>query len=252
MDGVLLKNIIGALEPILEEATFNFTEKKQVTLRGLDPQKVSAVNLKCLPGAFKEYECTKPSKITVSISELSKILKRVSGGAEVNLSYNPSKINKLVIRIKGKYTSTFRLNLMNPMIEETPLPRVYLPYIAKFVTKSFEDGLNDVMLYSNNVILHGRKDSITLHGSGDMADVGVEFKSNTDALLSIEIEKNIPEVKTCYSLTFLQGIVKACSPISDIVVLAFDTNKPIQLLFSLPKMVQVTYWLAPRKPEVSA
>jgi len=245
MDGGYFKNLVSAMEPLLDEAKLNFYPEAKLTVRGMEPGKVAMLDIECSAGMFKEYECDKNFLIGISMIELSKIAKRISSSSVVELRKESGK-SSLDIVLEGKYKSKFSMKMLETVHEKLPVPKVKSTYIVKLFTKPFLDALDDIALYSTLVTFKGEKDKLLLTGSGDVADVSIELLPKSETCVSITSEVN--QATSTYQISYVKEIIKGASGISDVMILGFGKTKPMEIVFNQPKVMRAKFWVAPRVP----
>src|SRR6267143_836223 len=68
-DARLFRNLIGAISSLIEEADFN-ASPDGIKLRSMDPSHIAMVDFEWPKTAFDTYECTAPTKLRLSVSNL--------------------------------------------------------------------------------------------------------------------------------------------------------------------------------------
>ena len=112
-DAKMLKDMMGAISILVDEATFDLTADG-IKLRAMDPSRVAMVDFEWPKTVFDEYSCSDNAKMCINISELLKLLRRTGKDESVELSLN-EKTGKLKIAIRGKYSRTFNMPTLEAM-----------------------------------------------------------------------------------------------------------------------------------------
>ena len=240
-DAKFLKDMIGAISILIDEATFNLTPEG-IKLRAMDPSRVAMVDFEWPKTVFDEYNCSETTKMCVNISEMLKLLKRTGKDESVELALD-EKTGRLKITIKGKYTRTFNMPTLEAMEEEVPTPKVSFNIKAKATTEGLREAIEDASLVSDHVRIEADKEKIVMNARGDLMGATIELKKGSDALLDLEAKE---PSKATFSLSYLSEIVKAAVTTSDVASLEFSTDMPIKLDFKQPKEGKLTFYLAPR------
>ena len=126
-DARLFRNLIGAISSLIEEADFN-ANSEGIKLRSMDPSHIAMVDFEWPKTAFDSYECTSPTKLRLSVSNLLKLLKRTRSDESVEIVYDDAN-KKLNITLKGKIVRKFITPTLDPSTEEVPTPKV--PFNAR-------------------------------------------------------------------------------------------------------------------------
>jgi len=240
-DAKFLKDMMGAISILIDEATFNLTADG-IKLRAMDPSRVAMVDFEWPKTVFDEYKCSETTKMCINISEMLKLLRRTGKDESVELALD-EKTGRLKIIIKGKYTRTFNMPTLEAMEEEVPTPKVAFNVKAKTTTEGLREAIEDASLVSDHVKIEADNEKILMNATGDLMGATIELKKGSDALLDLETKE---PSKATFSLSYLSEIVKAAVTTSDVASLEFSSDMPIKLDFKQPKEGKLTYYLAPR------
>ena len=240
-DAKLLKDMMGAISILVDEATFDLTPEG-IKLRAMDPSRVAMVDFEWPKAVFDEYSCDENMKMCINISEMLKLLRRTGKDESVELSLD-DKTGKLKIAIKGTYSRTFNMPTLEAMDEEVPTPKVTFNVSAKTTTQGLREAIEDASLVSDHVRIEANDDKITMNASGDIMGANIEFTKGDDVLLEMTAKE---ASKATFSLSYLSEIVKASVPTSEIVMIEFSTDMPIKLDFQQEKDGKLKFFLAPR------
>lgn len=240
-DAKLLKDMMGAISILVDEATFDLTPEG-IKLRAMDPSRVAMVDFEWPKAVFDEYLCDENMKMCINISEMLKLLRRTGKDESVELSLD-DKTGKLKIAIKGTYSRTFNMPTLEAMDEEVPTPKVTFNVSAKTTTQGLREAIEDASLVSDHVRIEANDDKMTMNASGDIMGANIEFTKGDDVLLEMTAKE---ASKATFSLSYLSEIVKASVPTSEIVMIEFSTDMPIKLDFQQEKDGKLKFFLAPR------
>jgi len=208
----------------------------------MDPSRVAMVDFEWPKTVFDEYSCEENMKMCINISEMLKLLRRTGKDESVELSLD-DKTGKLKIAIKGKYSRTFNMPTLEAMDEEVPTPKVTFNVSAKATTQGLREAIEDASLVSDHVKIEAENDKMILNAAGDIMGAKIEFTVGSDVLLEMKAKQ---ASKATFSLSYLSEIVRAALPTSEIVVIEFSTDMPIQLDFQQEKEGKLKFFLAPR------
>jgi len=241
VDAKILKDMMGAISILVDEATFDLTPDG-IKLRSMDPSRVAMVDFEWPKTVFDEYTCSEAMKMCINISEMLKLLKRAGKDESVEL-FLDEKTGRLKIAIKGKYTRTFNMPTLEAIEEEVPTPKVTFNIRAKATTEGLRAAIEDASLVSDHVRIEADNEKIVMNATGDIMGATIEFKKGSDVLLDMETKE---ASKATFSLSYLSEILKAAVATSEIATLEFSTDMPIKLDFQQEKEGKLTYYLAPR------
>ena len=237
----LWKNLIGAISPLVDEASFDL-DPEGIKLRAMDPSHVAMVDMGLPKTIFDEYFSDKPTKLCVNIAEMLKLLKRVGGDESIELELD-EKSARLTMTLKSNYVRIFSMATLEPLSEEIPTPKISFNSIAKITTDSIRNAVDDISTVSDQIQFEMVDDKFIVHASGTLGSVTIKLDKESDEVLYFEIKE---ASKAIFSLNYLSEMVKAASNISDIVSIEFSTDMPLGLNFKLPQGGGLQYYLAPR------
>jgi proliferating cell nuclear antigen len=237
----LLRDMVNAISILVDEATFKI-EPEGLKLRAMDPSRVAMIDFEWPKAIFEEYECAKPSKMCVNISELLKLLRRAGKTETVELSLE-EKTGRLQIIVTGKYNRSFTMQTLDAIEEEVPTPKIDFNIKAKTTTQGLSQAIEDAQLVSDHVRIEADTEKLLLVASGDLMGANITLQKGSELLLDLEVKE---PSKATYSLSYLSEIIKAASATSDIATLEFSTDMPIRIDFQQTKDGKLTFFLAPR------
>ncbi|MEM1587226.1 MAG: proliferating cell nuclear antigen (pcna) [Candidatus Bathyarchaeia archaeon] len=240
-DTKTFKSVIDAISAIIDEATF-VIGPENIRLRAMDPSRVAMVDWEMRKTSFDEYEADEESKVCINLSEFKKVLKRAGKDDIIEFS-SGERGDNVEVRIRGRYTRTFTLPILEASEEEVPEPKLTFNAKVTLTTDDFYETLKDAELVSDNVRIEADEDGLIMNAKGDVSGTRIEIKKGSDALISLEVEE---PSKATFSLSYLTDIVKTASDTSDIVTLEFSTDMPLRLDFRQRYDGKLVYLLAPR------
>jgi len=240
-DVKLLRDILVSISTLIDEGTFN-TSPEGIKLRSMDPSRVAMVDFTMQKTVFDEYISDKNEKICINLGELLKLLKRAKRDENLEILLD-EETGQLIVRIRGKYTRTFRMPTLEVTEEEIPIPKVTFNAKVTLTADGLRQSLEDVALVSDHVRMETDGEKFIMSAKGEIMGATIELKKGSEALLSLEIKE---PSRATYPLSYLSDIVKAASATSDVVALEFSTDMPIRLDFKQPYDGTLVYYLAPR------
>ena len=240
-DARLWKNLITAIATLVDEASFNINEEG-IRLRAMDPSHVAMVDFEWPKTTFDEYVCNEPTKLSVNVAEMLKLLRRIGGDESIELVLEAGS-PKLMMVLRSKYTWTFGMSTLEPSTEEVPTPKISFNVSARLTTSLLRNALEDASAVSDHIVFDASGEKLAMKATGDVGNVVVEVEKGTDELLNLEAKDNS---HSTFSLNYLSEMVKAASNLSDVVLLEFSTDMPIRLNFEMPSKGKLQYYLAPR------
>lgn len=231
-----LVRIIECISTILDEATFNATEKGLKVL-SMDPSHLAMIDLKISGEVFDRYSCEGALSISVNVQDLLKFMRR--GGEKLAISLDEEK-KRLDLEFSiGEYKRSFTLSTLEEREEKTPIPRMSFDAVVKMPSSKLMEAIGDAKLVSEYVRFEADESGLAIRAEGDtMSTASVIGRTE---LQELNVEK---KSKATYSVAYLGDIVRAGRNTSDNVRMEFSTDKPIMLDFEIPSG-KLVYYLAP-------
>jgi proliferating cell nuclear antigen len=254
-DARLFRNLIGAISSLIEEADFNATPEG-IKLRSMDPSHIAMVDFEWPKTAFDSYECSSPTKLRLSVSNLLKLLKRTKSDESVEIVYDGAN-KKLNITLRNKIIRKFITPTLEPSTEEVPTPKVPFNARVKITAVSLRDIIDDAQSISDNVKLEVSAEKLTVRAAGELSSAIIELDKGSDAILELDLRREVDPktgqpvtdptpARATYNLNYFGEIIRAGSGASEVASLEFSTNMPIKVEFEMPHQGRLLYYLAPR------
>lgn len=240
-DARLFRNLIGAISSLIEEADFNATPDG-IKLRSMDPSHIAMVDFEWPKTAFDIYECSTPTRLRLSVSNILKLLKRTRSDESVEIVYDDAN-KKLNITLKNKIVRKFITPTLEPSTEEVPTPKVPFNARVKITAASLRDIIDDAQSISDNVKLEVSPERFVVRAAGELTSAVIELEKGSDAILELDAKE---ACRATYNLNYLGEIIRAGSGASEVTSLEFSTNMPIKVEFEMPQQGRLLYYLAPR------
>lgn len=236
----ILKDSINAIASFITEATFEIT-KDGLQLIAMDPASVAMVIFKMLPTAFSEYDVDEAQKITLSLGNLSQVLKRARSSDTLVLTLTEDK-SRLKLIMKGTFTRTFLIPLIEGGEESHTVPNLEFDVVVEMDSSVLKEGIKDADMVSDSVIFEADAEKFLLYATGENSEVKLELTRDSPALISLQAKK---AAKAKYSIDYLEKMLKG-TKISENVVIKFSQDYPMQLDCKVLDRVQLSFILAPR------
>lgn len=236
-----LKDSISIISDLVSEAVFSIDENG-IELIAMDPANVAMVIFKMLPSIFAEYKVDKKTEISLNLSNLKQVLRRV-GGNDV-LTIEMSKENRLKMIIKGRGTRTFLLPLIDIEEKEQKVPELTFPVNIELPSEDLNNAIEDADIVGESVSFSAEKDKFLITSEGDLSKVNVELKDGDDIKIKSD-ENNV--IKSKYSIEYLKKMIQGTKIADDgSVRVQFNKDYPLKLEYKTIDKVQLAFILAPR------
>lgn len=236
-----LKDSISIISDLVAEARFSI-DKDGIELVAMDPANVAMVIFKMLPSSFAEYKIDKKTDISINLSNLKQVLRRVQPNDLLTLEIG--KENRLKIIIKGRGTRTFSLPLIDMEEKEQKIPNLNFLVNIDMSTEDLNNAIEDVDVVGESVTFTAEKDKFLISSEGDLSKVNIEIKEDDNTKI-VSDPNNVLKAK--YSIEYLKKMAQG-SKLSDTnkVKIHFNKDYPLKLEYQTIDKVHLAFILAPR------
>ena len=229
--------LLGAMN---EEMTLTINDEG-ISARSMDSSHVEMIDCTIPPSTFDDYVIDEEVKVTVSITELKKVLERFDMNKDTTMiiTHDVEKAQLLLKASRSdKRLRQFSVNLMDPLEDEMPEPKIMYNASVRIILEDFEEALISANMYTENVVFiltESTEPMLRVEGKGDLGAYWDEITA---------IEGTIKDdCKATYTMSYLTELVKALKPLSEMVTLHMSTDMPLHLNVELEG--KLLLWLAP-------
>ena len=238
----IFRDVLKAVTVVNEEAEITI-DPQGLKIIQMGPDHVCMVDLNLSRGFFDHYEVKDDRRFALNLKEVIKLLFNRKTG---KLKDSNLEISIDTDRIKFKGSGQLRgvktYNLLDPLEEEVPPPKVIFRAKTRILANSFKKIIDDCTVNSN----------ISITADPDL----LVFKcENDDYLEEHKIDRYADDMldlwsdgtqKAIYELEYLGNFARALKKISDVVTLEFTTDLPMKISADLPYESHLIYWTAPK------
>ncbi len=241
----VLKNMIEMLATIIDECDITITPEA-FTIAAQDPSKIIFAYLTIPKKSFSEYICEKKQIVTINLTDLDKIMKRIIPKEVLEIGYSED-IAKIKIRMRkkniGKF-KTFSLSTLDITLDTYVIQKFLdIKYDSK-ICMDIKDMIDDIKngeIYSDEIEIRTIKNKgIEFESSGPIGEMEL-------LILEKELEEFSIQNKSImtFSLNFLSRIMKA-NPFIEKMVIELKNNRPLKFIFDIIGGGKLYCFLAPR------
>jgi len=219
------KDLLVALNALSEEIEFT-VNPEGLTAMQMDPSHCAMFVLKMPSNAFERWDVVEEQKFTVNVTDLvKKILKNTYKDESVELSYDQDRA-RLDVTLRSDIVRRKDVPTLEPIDEEVPLPKIFFKAHARVVLKGLVKALKDFNELSEHTTIAFENDSLILSQSGDVGHQSTPFEKYGDNLIDLKYEE---DTRTTFTMSYLEKIVRAIQPLSEVVNLDLSTDMPVKI-----------------------
>jgi len=234
----LLSDIISIISELVLEVRIK-VNKSGMSIIAIDPANVALVSFKLPKEAFSQIE-VEEENLGVSLESLKSVLRRCSPGSSLIIQ---TEENILRIQIQDKIKREFKLSLIDIDAEEKAMPNLDFASKVEMLSADLVDSIEDCAIVADACSFISQQDKFTIEAKGSLNSAKSDFSSD-EVKIEIKPGEGIKEIKSRYSLEYLQKFVKA-SKLTEKAIINFSADYPLKLEFKTPRM-ELAFVLAPR------
>lgn len=233
------KAIVGAIGDIVEEAMFICTDDG-VTFRGMDGSHVALLDITFPKSSFEFYE-HKASFFGINIADFKSVLNSCGNDDLVEISIE--KEHEMKIKVEGTLKMEFSLKLIEKTEINTPIPKIDCKTKAIIDPTVLTRILSNLHSISEYIAIDSKPEGMQFLSVGDSGDAVITIDRNSPNLIKYETSE---DSNTSYSLDYIAKIIRNIGKASHSISLEYANKNPLHILFEMPSMITVNYYLAPK------
>ncbi|MDI1495428.1 MAG: proliferating cell nuclear antigen (pcna) [Cenarchaeum symbiont of Oopsacas minuta] len=233
------KSVLSAIGNIVEDAMF-ICNKDGITFRGMDAAHVALLDVSFPNRSFESFQAD-TSMFGIKIEDFKNVLTAASQNDKVALTINGK--DKLCITITGAMNMNYNLKLLEGREVNTPVPKIVADSKIKISPTALTRVISNIEKVSEHVTIDSNTKRIQFSGKGDIGDAKIDVLKDNPELSTLEVKESSSSV---YNIEYLTQLVRTIGHSCNNVGIEYGSQTPIKLLFEMPSMTQVNYYLAPR------
>ena len=231
------KSVLAAIGNIVEDAMFICSEDG-ITFRGMDAAHVALLDVSFPKRSFESLKAD-TSMFGIKIEDFKNVLAAASPNDKVTLAIEGK--DKLRITFSGSLDMKYNLKLLEGREVNTPVPKIEAASKIKISPEALSRVISNIEKVSEHVTIDSNTKRIQFSGKGDIGDAKIDVLK--EDLSSLEVKENASSV---YNIEYLTQLVRTIGKSCSNVGIEYGSQTPIKLLFEMPSMTKVSYYLAPR------
>ncbi|HDD26566.1 MAG TPA: DNA polymerase sliding clamp [Acidilobales archaeon] len=230
-------DMLTTLSELVDEVLMKVTPEG-ISIKALDPARVSLLSISLPPDVFLEYEVPSPIDIGMSISSLIKILPKPKKGDKLTIQASEDFFDFI---IEGLITRRYRFR--NLQVAEPEIPSFNLEFTVEgtVLAEAMKIAIKDISDVSDTMRFIAETEDYLLVTSGDRR-TKLKISRATGSLVNLIIKERS---EAAYDIDYLSKVIKLTG-IAESIDFQFGTDMPIDLKFRLLGGGEVEYLLAPK------
>lgn len=233
------KAVLNAIGEMVEDAMF-ICNSDGITFRGMDASHVALLDVTFPMSSFEELE-SKTSFFGLRVEEFKNVLNAAANGDIVDLEIIDSNIMK--VSITGSLKMEYNIRLLVKSEVNTPIPKVDYTSKLSLDPNIFGRILSNLQSISEYVTIDCEQEKVQFSGRSEIGDAKIDLEKGNPELNSIYSSQLTSAV---YSLEYMAQIIRSIGKASKRLDIEYASKNPIHMMFEMPSMTRVEYYLAPR------
>lgn len=237
-----LKDSITIISDLVSEARFSISPES-IQLVAMDPANVAMVIFRMMPSLFSEYTVPQKVDITLNLTNLKQILKRVGTGDTLELEMEEGGA-KMRMTITGNTIRRFSLPIIAADDREQKTPNLTFPITITAPVELLNEVVEDASVVADSLVFESDGKKLHVFAAGDLNNLEIEM-SGAESTIDIVSELQEGTAKSRYAIEYLKKMVGGAK-LSDTVKIQFNKDYPLRLEYVTVDKVQLAFILAPR------
>jgi len=233
------KAILNAISDVVEDAMF-IVNDDGISFRGMDSAHIALLDVTFPKSSFDELE-GKTSFFGVKIADFKNLLNTASNNDKIEFRIDNNQVMK--ISILGQINMEYNLRLIQKEGVNTPIPKIDYKVKLSVEPDTITRILSNILNIAEYVDIECSKEIVEFSGKGDIGDARISLEKGKPELKELMTSE---ESKASYSLEYMAKIIRDIGKATKTINMEFASKNPIHLLFEMPSMARVEYYLAPR------
>ncbi len=222
-------DVVNIVSELVSEIKIKFS-LQGLQIAAIDPTNAAMLLYKLPASAFSHYDVEEEEDIGLNLDDFKQVLKR---GKQESLSLE-AKDGKLFVNF-GEQKKNFVLSLMDIEGEDRKEPELKFATTLKVESSKFQEAVEDCGIIADSVLLSLGEKGFVLNARSSLHSAAIRVLS----------EPYKGEIKSRYSLDYLQKMVKASRLASEVKV-QFSDDYPLKLHYITAEKAELSFILAPR------
>jgi len=229
-DGTLFRKLVSSIKDLtnLTELTFN---SEGISVQCMDIARVCMIDVLLPPDFFENWDVDSSIKLGINFENLNNILKLSSKSSDINILYDSTKQDKLLINVSESKTRNieFEMILQNVEQDTVDVPDITHDIIVYLDTTEFQKTIKDMATFGDKCTILINTEDITFIVTGD---AGMGKIKISDAEIETISEDLDGDIKFTFNLKYLTKF--ANSNLSEQIALKFSKTVPFCCEYMLP------------------
>jgi len=224
---------------MVEDAMF-IVNDDGITFRGMDPSHVALLDVTFPKSSFDHLE-GETSFFGIRVEDFKTVFNTAANTDTIELSIENERMMR--VSVAGSLDMEYNIHLIEKQQVNTPIPKT--EYKAKLSVESntLSRIISNIQHISEYIMINSKPNGVEFSGQGDLGDAKINLEKGSPDLKELDL---LQDSSAVYSLEYMAKIIRGIGKASRIVNIEYADKYPIHILFEMPSLAKVEYYLAPR------
>ena len=233
------KAILNAIGGLVEEAMF-IVNHDGITFRGMDPSHVALLDVTFPKSSFDHLE-SETNFFGLRVDDFKTVFNTAANTDTIELSIEND--SKMKVSITGSLDMEYNVRLIQKQEVNTPIPKTDYKAKLSLDPNTLSRIISNIQHISEYVTINCNPERVEFSGQGDLGDAKINLDKESPDLKDLDLSE---DSSATYSLEYMATIIRDIGKASKMVNMEYADSTPIHILFEMPSMIRVEYYLAPR------
>jgi len=233
------KVILSAIGDLVEDAMF-IVNNDGITFRGMDPSHVALLDVTFPKSSFDHLE-GETSFFGIRVNDFKTVFNTATNTDTIELNIENERLMK--VSINGSLDMEYNIHLIEKQQVNTPIPKTEYKAKLSVEPSTLSRIISNIQHISDFVMINSNPDGVEFSGQGDLGDAKINLDKESPDLKKLDLQEDSSAV---YSLEYMARIIRDIGKASKLVNMEYADKNPIHIIFEMPSLAKVEYYLAPR------
>jgi len=223
----------------VEDAMF-IVNNDGITFRGMDPSHVALLDVTFPKSSFDHLE-SETSFFGIRVDDLKTVFNTAANTDTIELNIENERLMK--VSINGSLDMEYNIHLIEKHEVNTPIPKTEYKTKLSVEPNTLSRIISNIQHISDFVMINCNSERVEFSGQGDLGDAKISLDKQNPNLKKLDLQEDSSAV---YSLEYMARIIRDIGKASKMVNMEYADKNPIHIIFEMPSLTKVEYYLAPR------
>jgi len=211
-----------------------------ITFRGMDPSHVALLDVTFPKSSFDHLE-GETSFFGIRVDDFKTVFNTATNTDTIEINIENERFMK--VSMNGSLDMEYNVRLIEKQEVNTPIPKTEYKAKLSVEPSTLARIISNIEHISEYLTINSNQEGVEFSGEGDLGDGKINLQKGDPDLKELDLSEDSMAV---YSLEYMAKIIRDIGKASKMVNMEYANKNPIHILFEMPSLAKVEYYLAPR------